>query len=48
MGKGFAYFSAAVVTLILIKDGTLGGLFNDVARFGGDAAKGLKPITTIA
>lgn len=48
MAKGFTYFSAAVVVLILIKDGTLPTLFKDAAQAGGDLSKGLKPITGIA
>lgn len=48
MQKGFTYFAGAVVVLVLIKDGTLGGLFQDAARFGSDTAKGLRPLANVA
>lgn len=48
MKNGLTIGAAVVIGLILIKDGSIGGLFGDLARLGGDAAKGLKPLTGIA
>lgn len=48
MAKGFTYFAAAVVVLVLIKDGTLPTLAKDAATGIGDLSKGLKPVTGIA
>lgn len=48
MGKTFAIGSAAVIVLILVKDGTLGELAKNAATFVATGAKGIKPITGIA
>jgi hypothetical protein len=47
MGKAFAAFAASYFVLVLIKDGTLPGLFQDAAKTAGDLAKGIKPISTV-
>lgn len=48
MGKALAAFATVYLILVLTKDGTLPGLFNDAAKAGGDLANGLKPITANA
>ena len=40
--------AAVIIGLIFVKDGTIPGLLGDLAKAGGDAAKGLKPLTGIA
>lgn len=47
MGKAFAAFAASYFVLVLIKDGTIPGLAQDAARFVGDTAKGIKPISSV-
>ena len=47
MGKYAAAFAASYFVLVLVKDGTAGSLFQDLANGGKDLAKGLKPITTV-
>lgn len=47
MGKYLAAFAASYFTLVLIKDGTLGSLFQDAANGGKDLVRGLKPITSV-
>ena len=48
MRNGLTIGAAVVIGLILIKDGSIQGVFNDLAKLGGDTAKGLKPLTGIA
>lgn len=48
MQKGFTYFAAAVVVLVLIKDGTAGTLIGNAATFGQNLAKGVRPLATAA
>ena len=48
MGKALAAFAAVYLGLVLLKDGTIPGLATDAARFVGDTAKGIRPISNVA
>lgn len=48
MAKGFTYFAAAVVALVLIKDGTAGTMIQDGANFLKHGASGIRPLSTVA
>lgn len=48
MAKGALYISGAIVALILIRDGSVGGVIQNSANVVKSLANGVKPLTTVA